>query len=213
MKDNNYCTIYLARHGETEHNINEVIQGHIDSPLTQLGQQQAKELAEHFKGMHFDAMFSSDIMRAHNTAKAVALDKALVVNTTKLLRERFFGVYEGRTIEDYKKENREMLEKRQSLAEAEKRVFRPYPDFENDEEVVSRMLTFLREVAVSYTGKTVLAVSHGSIISSLLIHLGVAKRGQIWIENTGYVRLSSDGVDFIVEEMNNVKITDEKVEV
>ncbi len=205
--DKQLTTIYIIRHGETEHNVNEIIQGQADSSLTELGEEQAKYLASEFKDIHFDAIFSSDLFRAKRTAEIISIERQLAVNTTKLLRERSYGVYEGRPVKDYFAENRAMFEKLKTLSEEEKRAFRIYSTQETNVEIVARMLTFLREIAVAFTGKTVLAVSHGSIMRALLMHLGYATYDELpgrSIENTGYIKLESDGIDFFIKELKGV---------
>ena len=51
---NNYTTFYIVRHGETEYNIQGIAQGHLDSPLTQKGINDARELGNKFKDIEFD---------------------------------------------------------------------------------------------------------------------------------------------------------------
>ena len=57
--DKNYCTLYLARHGETEWNVARTVIGQKDSPLTEKGILQAEETAETLRNVKFDAIFSS----------------------------------------------------------------------------------------------------------------------------------------------------------
>lgn len=64
--DNNFCTFYVVRHGETEWNVARKIQGHLDSSLTENGLSQAKELGKQLQTTHFDAVFSSDLLRANS---------------------------------------------------------------------------------------------------------------------------------------------------
>ena len=59
----NYCTIYLIRHGETEWNEKKLIQGHSDIPLNEKGKLQSEQLGEKLKDIHFEAVFSSDLIR------------------------------------------------------------------------------------------------------------------------------------------------------
>ncbi len=202
-----YCTIYIARHGETEDNLKKLIQGQGDSPLTAQGEQQARDLAAILKNIHFDAIFSSDLGRAKRTAEIVALERQLAVNTAKLLRERSFGRFEGVDYKEYSSLNQELFEKLKSLTEAEKRAFKTHPDEESDDEIASRMLTFLREAAASYLGQRILVVSHGAIMRALLMHLGFGTHDELpagSLANTGYFVLQSDGVDFEIKETNGV---------
>ena len=212
MNSDKYCTIYIVRHGETEFNVKEIMQGQVNSPLTQNGQRQAKEREVDLSGIHFDAIFSSDLGRTVQTAEILNINRKLEINTSKLLREKHFGIYEGRPIQVFLDENKELLKKFEQLSEEEKKTFKYEPTQETDEEITVRMLTILREIGVTYIGKTVLAVSHGSIMRALLRHLGYAKYGELppgSIENTGCVILQTDGVEFFVKEtkgVNKVKI-------
>ena len=135
------------------------------------------------------------------------MDRQLEVNTSKLLRERFFGEWEGRTISDFVEKNKHLFDLEKKFSESQRQIFKPYPDYESNSETAGRMLTFLREVAATYIAKTVLVVAHGSILRSMLMHLGFAKTDELpagSIENTGYVVLQSDGVDFFIKETKGV---------
>lgn len=200
----NFCTIYIVRHGETEHNVNHIIQGQTDSPLTEKGLKQAVEARELFKAIDFDAVFSSDLLRAQRTAEIIAAEKKLAVNTNQLLRERRFGKYESLPREAYLKENKRLFEEMKTMTESQKRQVRFGKDYENEEELAGRFITFLREIAVTYSGQTVLAVAHGGIMRALLMHLGFGSFDELrdgnTIKNTGYFVLESDGVDFFIKE-------------
>ena len=87
--------LWLIRHGETTHNFERRIQGQFDSELTELGVAQAEKLATRLKHQSFDAVYSSDLKRAHNTAK-LALPGADIM-LDKRLREISFGSLEDKT--------------------------------------------------------------------------------------------------------------------
>lgn len=204
------CTFYIIRHGETEWNTQGRMQGHMDSPLTEEGIRQAYARSQSLKDVDFVDAFSSDLFRAQRTAEILAADHNLVVKTNQLLRERCFGSYEGETVQKYQEELRELLEARESLTEEEQFKYKLKEDIESDEEVVTRMLTFLRETAVAYPGKNVLVVAHGGIMRILLVHLGLvfAQKGYGVVDNLGYFKLESDGSDFTVVEtvgINGIK--------
>lgn len=205
----NYCTIYWVRHGETEYNLKEIIQGQADSPLTELGLKQAKQRAEKLMHVKFDAVFSSDLPRAAKTAEILKLDRQLVVNTTKLLRERDYGPFDGKPASEYREKNKQLLEKRNSLSIKEIRNFKLYEGFETDNDFVERILLGLREIAAAYPGKTVLVVGHGGSMRVVLVHLGYATYEQLppgrpTIDNLAVIKLESDGVDFFVKETEGV---------
>ncbi|MBI3231868.1 MAG: histidine phosphatase family protein [Candidatus Doudnabacteria bacterium] len=199
--------IYIVRHGETHGNASGIVTGHFDSPLNVEGESQASILAEELRTIKFDMVFSSDLMRARRTAEIIALDRKLALNTTQLLRERNFGDWEGRPKEEVLQENQHLFEKLKTFSETEKRNFKFNQGYESEAQIYQRFMRFLREIAVAYLGKIVLVVCHGSMMRSLLMHLGFANYDELppgSITNTGYFILESDGVDFFVKETKGV---------
>jgi broad specificity phosphatase PhoE len=201
----NYCTIYLIRHGETDWNVKRIVQGHSDNPLNKTGQLQAKELAKRLKHIHFDAIFSSDLLRAKRTAEIIAQEKKLAVQTTKLLRERAYGKFEGKPaplLIVWRKAIRKGIEA--LTAEEKKILIKEDPQIESNESLVSRFLTFVREVAVGYSGKNILIVSHGGLMRIFLIKIGFfeseEQSEQYSIGNTAGVVIETDGVDFFIKD-------------
>jgi broad specificity phosphatase PhoE len=198
-----YCTFYIVRHGQTEWNAQGRYQGQKDSPLTELGVQQAKKIAQRFKDHSFDAIFSSDLLRAKRTAEFIALEHDMAVETKAILRERNFGSLEGIVAKEARQKLKESFDKFDILTPEEQFRYKYVPDMESDEELATRFITFLREAAISYAGKTILVVCHGGIMRATLNHLGFASLKQLptgSIENTAYFVLKSDGVDFFIEE-------------
>lgn len=93
--------IYLARHGETEYNRRNQIQGRgIDISLNDTGQQQAKAIAEHLRDISFGNVFSSSLKRSRETAAIIASEYAIGVESHEDLDEMDFGIYEGRPISE-----------------------------------------------------------------------------------------------------------------
>ena len=90
-------SIYFARHGETVWNVENKICGMTDSPLTEKGRQQARELGQKVKesGVHIDEILYSPLSRDADTAKAVAEATGLPARCEPRLREQCFGKYEG----------------------------------------------------------------------------------------------------------------------
>lgn len=201
------CTIYLVRHGQTDWNAKEIVQGHSDIPLNETGKNQARETGELLKDVHFDAVFASDLSRAVQTAEIIKLQRDLVVNTSKLIKERNFGKYEGATSTQYREENKEFFEKMATMTKEGRMNFR-IADIENEAEVASRVIIFLREIAATYEGKNVLVVSHGGVMRILLLHLGWASHAELpggSVGNATFIELESDGVEFEVKRLYGIK--------
>lgn len=137
-------TLYLARHGETIDNANKIMQGQTQGRLTDNGRKQAAELADRLSAVHLDAIISSDLRRAIDTASTVAAPRGLAVTTTPLLRERDWGSFTGRYIPELKDE--------------------PWPDdIETLDQLKARAAVFLDLMRREHAGQTVLAVGHGII--------------------------------------------------
>jgi broad specificity phosphatase PhoE len=97
--------LYIARHGETEWNVQHKLQGWTDTPLDETGRKQAAALAESLKGVRLDAIYSSTLSRSRDTAQTVA-GKTLTVKSLDGLRERNYGHFQGGSDRDPEYERR-----------------------------------------------------------------------------------------------------------
>lgn len=87
--------ILLIRHGETDWNVDRRLQGHLDIPLNPSGQRQAHALVGGLEGVALDAIFSSDLQRAQQTAAPLAEARGMTLQLAAGLRERCYGALEG----------------------------------------------------------------------------------------------------------------------
>jgi len=173
-------TILLARHGETDWNLNRRVQGHSDTPLNDTGRAQAQALGEELAGERIDAVYSSDLVRAHETARAVAQPRGLGVTAIRDLRERHFGTWEGLTDDEI-------------FARFDPTPDTSWGDGETREEMAERVIDALRRIAATHPGSRVLVVSHGGPLRAVLSHCGVDGVGRI--DNCHVVRVEIvDGV-------------------
>lgn len=92
--------IYLARHGQTDWNTEMRAQGRKDMPLNSTGRAQAEALRDQIKDIKFDAVYSSELKRAAETAQIVAGDRYDIIYDDRLL-ERSFGDFEGKVIKSW----------------------------------------------------------------------------------------------------------------
>lgn len=207
-ENKNLCTLYLVRHGEAEWNKQGIVMGQSNSPLTEAGLEQAKTTAQELKDIHFDAIFSSDLHRAHKTAEIIKLERQLVIQTSEALRERTYGSWEGKTGENYRKNFQHLFDKVKQLPEKEAKSFKFAEDIESDEQVIGRFITQLREISVAYPNKTVLVITHGGCIRTFLMHTGYVKWGELPVgsfSSAGYAKVQSDGIDFFTQEVRGIK--------
>ena len=90
-------TLLLVRHGETDWNADGRLQGQTDRPLTDFGRRQAQQLAEQLADEGLEAIYSSDLSRARETAEIVGRRLGLAVALDPALREKDWGTWEGLT--------------------------------------------------------------------------------------------------------------------
>lgn len=148
-------TILLVRHGETDWNLENRVQGHSDRPLNDTGREQAHALADQLVDEPIDAVYASDLIRARDTARAVADRYGLPVLPLPGLREKNFGTWEGLT-------DVEIRTRFPSAADG------PWGDAETTEDVAERVLEALRGITERHPGGHVLVVTHGGPLRAVL---------------------------------------------
>jgi len=100
----------MFRHGETDWNLNDLLQGSSDTSLNKTGLAQAEELAKNLTDSKIETILSSDLERAHTTAKIVASHLDIDIETSEGLRETHFGETEGGYWPDIKEKYPEFFE-------------------------------------------------------------------------------------------------------
>ena len=154
------ATVLLARHGESDWNVERRWQGHADRPLTERGREQARALAERLRSTTLEAVYSSDLRRARETALAVAAAQGLDVALVPALREVDVGSWSGLTL----------AEAATRFPEGVRRWLdgRPgWDDGETYEEMGARVLAAVRRIASEHPDAPVLVVSHGGPIRTV----------------------------------------------
>jgi broad specificity phosphatase PhoE len=153
-------TVYLARHGQSDWNAAGRWQGHADRPLTALGLRQAADLAEELVRVPLDAVYSSDLRRARETAEAVAAPRGLQVSTVADLREVDVGSWSGLTraeaMERFPVEFRRWTEGEHG-----------WENGETYERMAERVVGAVRRIAAGHAGESVLVVAHGGPIRAV----------------------------------------------
>ena len=181
--------ITLVRHGETDWNRQRRIQGSTDIPLNDAGVAQAAVAAHALADAGYTAVYASALSRALQTAAIIADAAGLGAPVGEPeLNERAFGEAEGLT-------NQEILGRFPDDV---------VPGRETREHVVRRALPVLESLAVQHAGESVLVVTHGAVIGSLIRHLTNGERprqGEL-ISNLSLSHLWHDGGRLRLEEFN-----------
>jgi uncharacterized phosphatase len=147
-------SLYLVRHGETDWNAQRRIQGSTDIPLNEMGRDQAETTGRLLARRDWDGVYSSPLSRAFETASIIAQEVGLEEpQAIAALVERNYGEAEGL--------NWEQVESRFPGDT-------PVPGRETHAEVAERVLPALIELAASRPGESLIVVSHGGVIRSVL---------------------------------------------
>jgi probable phosphoglycerate mutase len=159
-----HTTILLIRHGETAWNAVRRLQGHIDIPLNQEGERQAQALGRALAAEQLDAVVSSDLQRAMQTAQAVAAHHAgIALQTDARLRERAYGAFEGMLYQDIQDEYPADFQLWQAR---DVDAVMPHGErfAESFRQFYDRAIGALRYVAATHAGQTVAVVAHGGVL-------------------------------------------------
>ena len=194
--------IILIRHGLTLWNRDARIQGISDVELAPEGLRQAELLAKNFPFDKVDAVYSSDLSRAKNTAQFVADKFNLTVQTTAALREVDFGIWEGKYFSDLEKYEADKL-----------KIFHTKPDelkldgAETFQQAQARAMNGIKKIAALHEGgeSRVVCVAHGSINRLILAAILEIPRNNIWRLtqfNTAINILRVDDGNFTVQLIN-----------
>ncbi|MFP8778334.1 histidine phosphatase family protein [Hydrogenophaga sp. RWCD_12] len=154
-------TLLVARHGQTDLNIDERWQGRLDLPLNATGQAQARQLARDLPA-GIDAIVASPMQRARQTAEPAAQRWGLPVSFDADFRERDFGVFEGLTEAEAAVQFPELIAR-----PAAYRWDEEPPGAESTRAVVDRVARGLQRLREQHEGRTVLLVSHGFVVRCL----------------------------------------------
>jgi len=157
--------LYLVRHGETNLNREHIFQGHLDPELSPLGWEQTKRLALRLKDEKIGAFYSSDLLRAYQTASSIAAKHRQGVIKMKELRAIDCGEWTGKSVEEIKAVYPELLTTWR---------FQPHrhrmPGGESVEEVERRVIDAWQRILMEEAGYNICIVTHAIPVKSLMCH-------------------------------------------
>lgn len=178
--------VLLIRHGETEWNRDQRVQGHHDVPLSERGVRQAGRLAEWLAEEPLDVVYSSDLQRSRLTAEIIAQGRA-AVQLDPRLREARFGLFEGLTSAEIQAAYPEAYDawRRDAIRH------RP-PGGETLEDLQARCMGALAEHLPAHPHRTVAIVAHGGPVRVMvcgLLELPMSVYPRLRVENTAVTRI------------------------
>jgi broad specificity phosphatase PhoE len=182
--------VVLLRHGETTWNELGIVQGQLDDArLSSVGRSQAAAVAETLRGHSFQWIVTSDLTRARETAAIVDDALGLEIAVAPALRERSYGVYEGRPLSELPSSASGVRDGRVVDSSAR-------PDYgESLDDLYARCATFIESLRAAGRDRLLL-VTHGGTIRALRAYCeGVAMQDLVWdkVSNCSVWPIDIDG--------------------
>ena len=170
--------LYISRHGQTPWNVEDLVCGRAGVPLTEVGQQQARLLAESAMDKGIDVILSSPLQRARQTAQAVSDAIGVPVQIDDRLIEMDFGTYDGtsRFGEEFQWVRAQMPTR--------------FPGGESGFDLAYRVYSLLYEIREKYADKTVLLVCHNCVcrmVRSFFVNMSTEEYGNYHAPNAQLV--------------------------
>lgn len=169
-------TLYITRHGETVWNLERRMQGHNDSPLSELGLQQAGWLRERLTDISFDAVYSSPSLRALRTAEIICSTRTIEIVREPGLMEIGLGAWEGKIIDEMA---RLYPDQSADFWKAPGR-FHPTEGGETFRQVQDRVVQAVLKIVRKHPRQTVLLVSHGVVLKTLMAFIEGMDLDEYW---------------------------------
>jgi alpha-ribazole phosphatase len=177
--------LILVRHGETDWSAQHRYQGQTDVPLNEAGRRQARALARRLENQDISALYSSDLLRARQTAQEIVVPHRLIVRPEPRLREMAFGDWEGLTHAQV--HARWPTERAAWFADP---VHMPPSGAETVAQVVERVQAVLDDIVQAGMGQTVALVAHGAVLRALICTAIGLDLGALWRFGLGTASIS-----------------------
>lgn len=155
--------IYIIRHGQTEENLKGTYYGALDCNLTELGIKQAIALGNYLKDVNFDKVYCSDLKRATETLSYIYKNSDIHID--KRIRERNFGVFEGKTYDEIEREFQEECK----TWNEDWKGFKPQ-EGESFLDSYHRVEGFMENLKEE-SGENILVCTHGGIVKAMYVYI------------------------------------------
>lgn len=194
MKEKKFATLYIVRHAQTDWNAQGKIQGSADRPLDEVGRAQAHSVGKELANLRPHAIYSSPLLRARQTAEQIAAFHACEIQLEKGLREASYGgAVEGITVAEFRERFKSGIEQKLKLPLKLQWAYKHAHDAESCDEIMARALPALHQIAEKHTDQTVIVVSHGFVIRTLISYLAQVTDEHVRVPNCSVVIVEGDG--------------------
>jgi probable phosphoglycerate mutase len=192
--------LYLIRHGQSAGNAEGRFGGHGPTPLSELGREQAEKAAKVLAKEGINVIYTSDLLRAVQTAEPLAKLLGIPINSSEAFRERHVGVLEGLTFDESKRDF-----PKDYYALVNRKVHHVITEGESYRQLLRRSTAKLSEIVREHEGERIAIFSHTGAICFLILHLiGAIHRGT---KRTPWIVTSNCGINrFELRGMRNVRV-------
>ena len=195
-----FTRLFLVRHGQSNGNAEGRFGGHSPTPLSDLGRQQADLTAKTLFNERITAIYSSDLLRAVQTAEPLAKLTDLPIITTPAFRERKVGVLEGLTFDESK-----AAHPKDYYALINRSIHHVITNGESYRQLLRRATKELHEILRTHQGENVVIFSHTGAICYLTLYLIGAINRQT--KSTPWLVTSNCGINrFEIRSRNNIRV-------
>jgi broad specificity phosphatase PhoE len=167
--------LYLIRHGQTDWNIEGRWQGHADVPLNNRGREQAAQIAHSLADVGLKAIYSSDLIRARDTAGALASTTGLAIQYDKRLREIHQGEWQGMLVTEIQARYGKQFHRRR-----ENPLTVAPPGGETVLQVRERVVSAVEDIVRKHSFERVALVSHGFALAVIQVHYLERPIDEVW---------------------------------
>ncbi|SCY56726.1 histidine phosphatase family protein [Alkaliphilus peptidifermentans] len=167
--------LFLTRHGQTEWNLEGRLQGHKDSNLTDVGEQQAKLLGERLKDIEIDVIISSSSGRAYRTAELICGDREIDILPNDNLKEINIGDWEGQLVVEVEEHSPDEHHNFWNLPH----LYQPSGG-ETFQQLHTRVSNEIEKIITEHYGKNILVVTHGVVLKALISYFENKEIKDLW---------------------------------
>lgn len=168
--------LYITRHGQTEWNVHGRLQGHLDSPLTELGITQAGQLSNALEDVDFDAIYSSPSLRAVHTSEIMRRQRSVDIVIEERLREINMGSWEGMELTEVELQ----FPHEHETYWNNPAMYVPSNGGESFGDVFNRVVPFIESIAAHDENKTVMIVTHTVTLKCIMSYFEKRPLNELW---------------------------------
>ncbi|REK71191.1 histidine phosphatase family protein [Paenibacillus paeoniae] len=191
--------LYLTRHGQTEWNVEQKLQGHQDSPLTEQGINHAAWLSESLRHVNLDIIYASSSPRTLKTADILRYDRAIDIVPEDDLREISMGSWEGQRNSDIESHS---PDKHYDFWN-NPHLYEPTNGGETYHDLQQRVLPKVQDIISRHTGKNILIVTHAAALKTIMTFFEGRELADLWtppiLHSTALCKVVCEGDRFTIE--------------